>query len=694
MELIHLLGRFHPLVLHLPIGFLVMAALFEFLQRRSEQQSLQQATSIALLGTMISAILAAALGYLLSLEDGYAGELLDQHKWLGIGFALSSAVLYWLQKRRIKNPKRPSFFLPFLGFSFLLMSAAGHYGGMLTHGTNYLTEPLENLLGATDAETPQMDLSQLDSAVVFTQFIQPILKAKCTSCHNAGKLKGELMLHSIEGIKKGGENGAVLVARQVENSPLVQRIKLPKEEEEHMPPDGKKQITEDELALLEWWIAEGGDFEKKVGQYQQPDNIRTILEALVTPPNGIYALDIAPLSDRKLTALQEQGMPLFALSRESPFIEADFSGQDDLNARQLSQLKKSSQQLTKLDFSRSNCNDELLQIVTKLPHLTHLNLSKTKISNAGLRHLEGLEYLEYLNLFGTSINDSALVHLEQLPNLQRLYLWNTQVTEAGINQLQQLHPHLMIDDGREDDPAFAKATMKPPQILAEKEMFNDTVQVELKFNFTGANLYYTLDGTAPDTNALLYTAPLTLNQTTTIKAIAHKPGWDISEMSEKRLIKVKYRPKVVNLTTPNERYSGNGAKTLTDFTKGTMSFQDGSWLGYQKKHLEALLDLGKPVEVSRVTVSALENAGSWIFFPKGIKVWTSQDGKNYQSAASTSLGAPLAASDPAIKNFPLNFASTMARFVKVKVESNLVNPDWHPAPGEPCWIFVDEILVE
>ena len=31
---------------------------------------------------------------------------------------------------------------------------------------------------------------------------------------------------------------------------------------------------------------------------------------------------------------------------------------------------------------------------------------------------------------------------------------------------------------------------------------------------------------------------------------------------------------------------------------------------------------------------------------------------------------------------------------KIKVKSNLVNPSWHPAPGAPCWVFIDEIMVE
>ncbi|GJM31269.1 MAG: hypothetical protein DHS20C18_02700 [Saprospiraceae bacterium] len=699
MEFLHFIGRFHPLVLHLPIGFLLMGVILEWWSRRTNNAQLRPAVGISLLATMVSAIFTAGLGYFLSLEGGYSGTILDWHKWLGFAFAVSSIVLYWLHQNRIKTDKKQAYFFPFLLFSVLLMSVAGHYGGMLTHGSDFLTEnapsPIKKLLGQDDPDAVnEMDLSELDSAVVFTNFIQPILKAKCTSCHNPGKLKGELLLHSIEGIKKGGENGAVFVAHKPDESPMTQRIRLPKEAEEHMPPDGKKQVTEEELALLEWWVEQGADFGKKVGECEQPEKIRTILEAKVKPPNGIYALNISKISDRKLAAIQDEGIPLFAVSRESPFLEADFSAKKDINPDQLRKLKKSSDQLIQLDLSRSNCTDEMLAEVKNLPHLTHLNLSKTKITNKGIKHLQGLKYLEYLNLYDTGVNDSCLVVIQQMPGLQRLYLWNTQISKEGIAQLQQQMPTLMINNGEEDDPTFASAQLKPPMILTSKTLFSDTVNVNLKLNFSGAKFYYTLDGSDPDTNSILYTKPFTLDQTATVKTISHKPGWSLSKVNEQQFIKVKYQAKVVNLTTPNEKYAGKGAETLTDFSKGTLVFLDGAWLGYEKKHLETVLDLGAPKEVSRITVSALEDSNSWIFFPKGLRAWVSKDGKNYQPVLSKTFDGSTEPNDPRIQNFSEAFATTTARFVKVKIESALTTPPWHAAPGQPCWLFVDEVLVE
>jgi len=46
------------------------------------------------------------------------------------------------------------------------------------------------------------------------------------------------------------------------------------------------------------------------------------------------------------------------------------------------------------------------------------------------------------------------------------------------------------------------------------------------------------------------------------------------------------------------------------------------------------------------------------------------------------------------KNFVVNFPKQNTQFVKVVINSNLQNPKWHPAPGAPCWVFIDEIMVD
>ncbi len=214
-------------------------------------------------------------------------------------------------------------------------------------------------------------------------------------------------------------------------------------------------------------------------------------------------------------------------------------------------------------------------------------------------------------------------------------------------------------------------------------------------NFKNVNLYYTLDGSPPDSTSNKYEGPFLIDETADIQVIAQKKGWGISEPARKLFARAKYRAEKVTLNKrANDRYAAEGPKTLGDFKKGTTAFTEGNWLGFEKEHFAATFDLGQSQEVSRVTVSALEDTNSWIFLPKGMTVSVSNDGRNFRELLSKKYPTSAGPIPPYQKSLTETFATQKARFVKVAVKSNLVNPSWHPGAGQPCWVFVDEILIE
>jgi hypothetical protein len=66
-----------------------------------------------------------------------------------------------------------------------------------------------------------------------------------------------LRVDSLEALQKGGHSGPALVAGSAQDSLLIQRMLLPIEDEDHMPPDGKPQPTPAEITVLQWWIDRG-----------------------------------------------------------------------------------------------------------------------------------------------------------------------------------------------------------------------------------------------------------------------------------------------------------------------------------------------------------------------------------------------------------------------------------------------------
>ncbi|MGA2658419.1 MAG: c-type cytochrome domain-containing protein [Verrucomicrobiota bacterium] len=248
------LGRFHPLLVHLPIGFLVLLVALESLAcfRRFRGANACAVYVLALL--VPSALVSAACGWLLSQSGEYDGGILRVHRFLGFATALLCALValcHWRGWTRA--------YVVFLYSSAAALALTGHFGGSLTHGSDYLTRyalpSIKALLGRQSADVPRG--APHWGAGVFASEVQPVLQARCGACHNAQKRKGGLRVDSIDSLLRGGEDGPAIVAGNAAASLIIKRLLLPLEDEGHMPPKGKPQPKPAEIAVLGRWIDAG-----------------------------------------------------------------------------------------------------------------------------------------------------------------------------------------------------------------------------------------------------------------------------------------------------------------------------------------------------------------------------------------------------------------------------------------------------
>ncbi len=245
-DLVVFLGRFHPLVVHLPISFLLLGVLLEILSRMKRYAELRPAVSFVLFLGAVSAIIAVFAGLLLSISGDYGGDELWWHKWLGIAVAVLAVVAYWLKRKSI-NTEAPRIRRAYGGVVTavtLLLVLASHFGGSLTHGSDYLTsympEPFRSIAGIPPRdEAKPIVLENVDEAQVYSDIIHPILDARCVSCHNEKKQKGELLLTTRANILAGGESGDVFIPGNAEDSELYRRLLLPSDHDDRMPPSGR-----------------------------------------------------------------------------------------------------------------------------------------------------------------------------------------------------------------------------------------------------------------------------------------------------------------------------------------------------------------------------------------------------------------------------------------------------------------------
>jgi uncharacterized membrane protein len=250
MDIFNILGRFHLILLHFPIGILLLVAILEFIAHKKNNSEGKKVTQFLLLAGVGVSIATAYFGWLLSGKADYDPKLMFWHKWLGLG-TVSLTVLIWYFRN---SP----WYLPLLGVSVVSLLATGHYGGALSHGENYLTEPFfpTPIFSAIPKTRPD------NHEKVFKSLIAPILDKKCVSCHNATKSKGKLRLDTPDFIQKGGEHGVVFIPQNAAQSELYRRTTLPMKDDLHMPPRSSVQLTPQELALIKWWIEQGADFKK------------------------------------------------------------------------------------------------------------------------------------------------------------------------------------------------------------------------------------------------------------------------------------------------------------------------------------------------------------------------------------------------------------------------------------------------
>jgi len=655
---------------------------------------LGHALSFTLLASAISAALAALLGYFLTLTGDYGGSLTNTHKWLGIALAASTCLVYIIHIK-LKTPKYTSWGLVVVS---LLLGGTGHYGGMLTHGESYLTGALpadvQNRLGINASTDPQYSFAHIQEAQLYGEVVAPILESRCVSCHNSNKLKGSLLLDSKEGMLEGGENGAVIDLNDPAQSELIKLIHLPVDEDRHMPPRGKKPLTSDELAVLTWWIESGADFQSNVSQLEQDQNIRTALANLETiatrEENPVLAQQVNPVKEKTRLKAQQNGVVIKELAGTTNFIEARIEHLNDDLAKTMDGLHS---QTIWLSLARSNCTSKDLKSLPKLSNLIKLQLQQTEIDDEAMGYIAKLPYLETLNLYGTQVTDEGLKQLSGLKHLKQVYLWETQVTSKGVESLVNNSPDLVVDLGLTFQD-LDSVNLAAPIIEVEKTIFKREVAAKLVTAVEDVQIFYSLDGSDPSVNSILYTGPITINKSCELKAFAVKQGWANSAIASASFLQVKYELSDLKIKDPPaDQYAAEGVASLADGQKGSDDFRDGNWLGFNKVDLVADIDLGAITEPQQVVVSCLENLGDYIFYPQALSVEVSNDGFNYRLAKRATFEVPKNYRQPGQKSFALDLKGNQTRYLRIRVRNVGVCPPWHAGSGANAWLFVDEIVV-
>jgi len=419
-------GNFHPLLVHFPIALFLLVAILEIVGRSGRFAYLRLSVNFVLALTTLGAILAALLGWCLGRSGGYSGTLVTQHMWGGVALSII-CWLCWLIRSRPR--KLSAAYAIALALGVGLVAWTGYRGGQLSLGANHLTEHmpngLRNLLGVKDAlvaSDPSADPNTFYGAQ-----IQPIFATRCVNCHGADKHKANLRLDTYRALMRGGKDGPVVRAGNVQNSDLFRRITLPASHDDFMP-KGKQPLSAEQVKALELWIAAGASSSVAA------DAIKITPSAPASPAEVKFAeVDTAAVARLRsaiaptVTQLQQQFRNILDYdSRGSADLrlKASILG-SNFGDRDLEAFVPVADHIVVADLSRTAITDHSAGAIAAMKRLRVLRVINTRLTDATLLRLDTLSQVESLDFYGTHITAAALPTIARLPKLSHFYTGQT-----------------------------------------------------------------------------------------------------------------------------------------------------------------------------------------------------------------------------------------------------------------------------
>ncbi len=681
---LQVLGRAHPLLLHFPIVLLLLSWLLVcFGNRLAFHLYVVQRMVYALLFiTTWTAAITVFAGLVLAQEGSYEGDSFQWHKWMGVALCFLTALLLLCHRHAIGTMGHYRFFFRAgLSVSLVVLVVAGHFGAALTHGEDYLFEPVRrNRQQTLDVET----------AVVFPDLVYPILKAKCLSCHSSNKAKGGLVLADTVSLMKGGDSGAALVKGSVAESLIMERLLLDLDHEHRMPPKGKPQLTPEELALIDAWVASGADFNIPLTALPADDAIRQLATALYPVAEDVYDF---PAADADIVnSLNTPYRLVRPVSQSSPALSVSFFGKAFYTPQSLQALARIDKQVVSLTLSGMPLAPDDRNVLAGFANLRNLALNDTPVDDGWSDVLSSLPELRTLSMSSTALTEAGLRTLLSAPALRTIYVWNTAIETAVVERLQREYKHIRIEHGYVDDGRTI-LPLNDPIITPATTFFRDSLWVTLEHPVPGVALHYTIDGSEPDSLiAPVYSKPFKIADVTSVRARAYKSGWTASKEIVRTFQRAGSSPSsVALLTPPNPRYTARNAYSLHDLESGGNNHADGKWLGFYGEPMVAVLSFDSATSIQAVGVHVKQDYRSHIYPPQQIKVWGGADSTDSRLLAQFHPDLREGPSSTRMVEIPLGKADI--GYLRVEAQPYTPIPEGYPAANNPAWIFVDEIIV-
>jgi predicted alpha-1,2-mannosidase len=292
------------------------------------------------------------------------------------------------------------------------------------------------------------------------------------------------------------------------------------------------------------------------------------------------------------------------------------------------------------------------------------------------------KYIQSASLNGEKYSKSYLLHKDLMKNGELVFeMGKTPSKEFGVGNnnipISEITEHLIVP---------------VPFVNAEKKTFTTSLNITLGSNCSDCVINYCLGDTENPT-WLIYKNPITITETTAIKAVSIDKNGKKSNQVKSEFLKIKPGRTITLNSKYANQYAAEGNNALIDRLKGSNNFRTGFWQGYQGQDVEAIVDLGKIEQITTISAGFLQDNRSWIWFPEYVDFYVSSDGKDFTKLKQIKNDFSLKQEGSFTKEFEFN-TTTKARYIKMSAKNFGVCPNWHLGAGGDSWIFIDEITIE
>ena len=447
IEIFEFLGSLHPLIVHLPIGFIILTLLINFVFK-TRNNSVKRLITLGWFFSFISGFIASIFGWFLGDNNYYLESQINIHKWTGFAFVIITFLIWMLRALNFNLSK--SFNRISNIVVFALISITGHFGGEMTHGKGYLVKSIPFL---KQNKIPTVLLTEkensLDSIYVYENLIYPVFEEKCIACHNKKDAYGGLNMSKYENIIKGGNSGLGIQKGNPYKSLIYKRVSMSQNEANFMPPAGTP-LSFDQVAILKWWIDNGAKLKTPLTKLRNDDNIRSLVEENykldLREKSYIETLNLAPVDENKLEVFKEEKYHWRFLDSEKSLLDVKFIGKK-ITRNDIELLTKLKDNVIWLNLSNCQLKDELLSFLSQFPNLARLRIQNNNLTDKCIIYTMDIKNLRELNIYGTQVTDASFNIFSKMKKLEKIFLWNSKVTPLGIQKFKTQNPAIEIISG-------------------------------------------------------------------------------------------------------------------------------------------------------------------------------------------------------------------------------------------------------